>query len=148
MKKKHLFLSYCRDDEKEVTNLRLDLIDAGEKVWWDKDILAGQDWKLEIRQALKEAYAVLLCLSDKTTNRIKTGIYPEALNAIKYYREYAPGSVYLIPVRLSECEIPPIEIDSTRTLDSLQFIDLFPPKRRPDEFTKLVKSLKNAPEHP
>lgn len=43
--KEHAFLSYCHDNAKEVTNLRNDLIEAGERIWWDQEILGGQDWK-------------------------------------------------------------------------------------------------------
>lgn len=47
----HVFLSYCRDNAKQVAKLRDDLLAAGEQVWWDQQILPGQDWQLAIRQA-------------------------------------------------------------------------------------------------
>ena len=43
--------------------MRSDLVAAGEVVWWDDDILPGSDWKREIRKAMKNSYAVVLCLS-------------------------------------------------------------------------------------
>ena len=144
MTKKHVFVSYCRDNKDDVAQLRNQLIAAGEKIWWDQDILGGQDWKFEIRKAMKEAYAVVVCLSEETADRITSGIYPEVLDAIGAYREHAPGGIFLIPVRLSECEIPPIEIDATRTLDRLQYIDLF----SPDGLDQLVKSLQASALHP
>lgn len=147
-RKKHVFLSYCHDNQAEVAKLHDDLIAAGEAVWWDQDLLPGQDWKLEIRKAMRNAYAVVLCLSEETAHRITSGIYPEVLDAIAAYREYAPGSVFLIPVRLSDCEIPLIEIDATRTLDRLQFVDLFPPDRRRAGLERLLKALQAAPFHP
>jgi tetratricopeptide (TPR) repeat protein len=146
--KKQVFLSYCRDNKAEVAKLRDDLIAAGEPVWWDQDILAGQDWKLEIRKAMRSAYAVVLCLSEETADRITSGIYPEVLDAIDAYRQYAPGSVFLIPVRLSDCEIPLIEIDGTRTLERLQFVDLFPVAQRAAGLGRLVQSLQAAEHHP
>jgi hypothetical protein len=104
---------------------------AGERVWWDKDILPGQDSKQEIRNAMKESYAVVLCLSAGLSNRLKSGVYPEMRDAVAAFRQMRPGSIYLIPVRLSKCGIPDIEIDDTRTLDRIQYVDLFPaPKRR------------------
>lgn len=72
----------------------------------------------------------------------------EALDAIAVYREYAPGNIFLIPVRLSDCEIPLIEIDSTRTLDRLQYVDLFPTSKRPEGFKKLLHAIRAAPYHP
>lgn len=146
--KKYVFLSYGRDNKAEVAKLHSELIAAGEAVWWDQDILPGQDWKLEIRKAMRNAYAVVLCLSQETAARTTSGIYPEALDAIAAYREYSPGSTFLIPVRLSDCEVPPIEIDGTRTLDRLQFVDLFPLSERTDGLTRLVRSLQAAPHHP
>ncbi len=146
--KKHVFLSYCRDNQVEVAKLRDDLIAAGEPLWWDQDILAGQDWKLEIRKAMRNAYAVVLCLSEETADRITSGIYPEVLDAIDAYRQYAPGSIFLIPIRLSDCDIPLIEIDGTRTLDRLQVVDLFPLSQRATGFGRLVKSLQAAEHHP
>ena len=88
MSKQHLFLSYCRDNANQVHRLHDELIAAGEQVWWDQEILLGQDWKLEIRKAMRDAYAVVLCLSAETVGRIISGIYPEILDAIAAYREY------------------------------------------------------------
>jgi len=116
-------------------------------VWWDQDILPGQDWKFEIRKAMRNAYAVVLCLSQETAARTTSGIYPEALDAIEAYREYSPGSTFLIPVRLSDCEVP-IEIDGTRMLDRLQFVDLFPSAQRATGLARLVTALRAAPHHP
>ncbi|MEL6129266.1 MAG: toll/interleukin-1 receptor domain-containing protein [Cyanobacteria bacterium J06627_3] len=148
MAKKHVFLSYCRDNADEVRRFYDELTAAGETVWWDQDILPGQDWKLEIRKAMRDAYAVVLCLSAETADRITTGIYPEVLDAIKAYRTYAPGSIFLIPVRLSQCELPFIEIDDTRTLDRLQCVDLFPDSNRGPGIQKLLRALQAAPNHP
>ncbi|MBE0705426.1 MAG: TIR domain-containing protein [Afipia sp.] len=146
--KKHVFISYCRDNAGEVQEVRQDLLAAGEKTWWDQDILPGQDWKFEIRRAMRDAYAIVLCLSDEATHRVTSGIYPEAADAIAAYREYAVGSIFLIPVRLSKCDIPQIEIDSTRTLDRLQYIDLFPATVRAAGINRLVQAIQAAPHHP
>lgn len=146
--KKYIFLSYCHDNESEVNMLRKDLIDAGEKVWWDKDIKPGQDWRLEIRNAVKNSYAYVLCLSQESQLRTTAGIYPEALDAISVFREYTPGSIFVIPVRLSNCEIPSIQIDSFRTLDSIEYVDLFPENKRADELERLINSIQSAPNHP
>jgi hypothetical protein len=117
---KHVFLSCCHDNAQEVAQLYQDLTKAGLTVWWDQQIRPGADWKLEIRTAMKNSSAVVLCLSAEALQRVTTGIYSEALDAIDAYRLYRPGEVFLIPVRLNECESPPIAIDSLRYLDSLQ----------------------------
>jgi tetratricopeptide (TPR) repeat protein len=121
---------------------------AGEDVWWDQNIKPGQDWKFEIRQAMKIAYAVLLCLSRESGARETSGIYPEAMDAINLYREYAPGTIFLIPVRFSDCEIPSIEIDGTRTLDRLQYQDLFPSSKYAAGVRNLLEAIRETPHHP
>jgi len=148
MAKKHVFLSYCRDNKDEVARLRADLIAAGETVWWYGDILGGQDWKQQIRWAMKQSYAVVLCLSKELEERVHSGVYPEVLTAIAIYRQQAPGTVFLIPIRLSACQIPDIAIDDLRTLDSLQAIDLFPADQRAAGLQRLLTSLRSTPHHP
>jgi hypothetical protein len=148
MAKKHIFLSYCHDNESDVAQLRDELIAAGEAVWWDKDILLGQDWKQEIRRAMKDSYAVVLCLSKELAVRVESGVFPEVSDAISVYRKQAPGGVFLIPIRLSACAIPDIEIDDTRTLDRLQSTDLFPVAKRGAGLQKLLVALKASPNHP
>lgn len=124
------------------------MINAGEKVWWDKDIKGGQSWEFAIRQAMKQCYAVVLCLSKESAARISSGIYPELAEAIKVYRQLKPGSVYIIPVRLSECPLPAVEINATQTIDSLQYIDLFPDSRRDEALRELIESIRLAPFRP
>ena len=145
--KRHIFLSYCHDNEAEVGDLRRSLKDAGESVWWDKDILPGHDWKYEIQKAMKAACAVVLCLSKESQARITMGIYPEASEALEEFRKYGPGRIFLIPVRLSECEIPLIEIDGTRNLDRLQYVDLFPARKRAAALKKLIDAIRASPTH-
>lgn len=148
MAKKHVFLLYCHGNRADVASLRDDLERAGETVWWDQDILPGQDWKQELRRAMKDSYAVVMCLSREAQARTTLGIYPEALDAISVFREYAPGSIFLIPVRLSECEIPFIEIDATRSLDRLHYVDLFPVANRPAAMQKLLQAIRASPSRP
>jgi hypothetical protein len=147
-KYKHVFLSYCHDNRDEVAQLRSDLIAAGESVWWDEDIKGGQIWKTMIRKAMRESYAVIVCLSKETEKRLESGIYPELSDAIDAFRNFGPEGSFLIPVRLSESEIPLIEIDATRTLDSLQAIDLFPADKRSTRIARLVESIRNSTRHP
>jgi hypothetical protein len=143
---KHVFLSYCRDNAAEVARLRDDLVAAGLTVWWDQQIRPGEDWKLEIRTAMKNSSAVVLCLSQEAQQRVTTGIYPEASDAIEIYRMHRPGEVFLIPVRLNECEIPSVAIDAVRYLDNLQYVDLFPDAQRPNGMARLIAGLKGEPQ--
>jgi len=142
--KKHVFLSYCHDDKDAVRKLHDDLVHAGEPVWWDQDILPGQNWKQSIRRAMKDAHAVVVCLSQAIAKRERSGVFPELRDAIGEYRLYPPGSIFLIPVRLDDCDVPDLEIDATTTLNDLQREDLFPPSRRADGLKRLVRALQAA----
>jgi len=144
MSKPQIFLSYCHDNTTEANTLRKELLANGLDVWWDDMILPGQDWKLEIRKAMKRSAAVVLCLSKESEARTTSGIYPEAFDAIETYRNYEPGAIFLIPVRFSECELPHINIDATRSLDSLQHVDLFPLEKRADGVKRLIDALGKA----
>ncbi|MCA8994932.1 MAG: TIR domain-containing protein, partial [Planctomycetaceae bacterium] len=149
MSTKHVFVSYCRDNKDDVAELVEDLENAGQPVWWDDHILGGQDWKEAIREAMKNAYAVVICLSPEITEeRYRSGVYPEIRDAITTFRQYGPGKTYIFPVRLEKCEVPAIEIDDTRTLQRIQHIDLFPASKRDAGFQKLLDSLATAPGHP
>ena len=143
MSKKHIFLSYCRENAAKVSLLRDALIQAGEPVWWDQDILPGQDWQLEIKKAMKEAYAVVSCLSLETQQRFQSGVYPELRDAIKQLRQMDAGSMFLYPVRLSQCELPKLEIDDTRSFSDLQYLDIFGPDKA-QAIQKLVAALQQA----
>lgn len=143
MRTGHVFMSYCRDNEVRVESLRDDIVAAGHKVWWDRDIPAGKDWRAEIRAGMSNAYAVVICFSKEVQERERSGVYPEILDAIENYRGFPPDSIYLVPARLSKCIIPSIRIDSVRTLDSIQTIDLFGAKRT-TEFRRLIESLEGA----
>jgi tetratricopeptide (TPR) repeat protein len=139
-----VFLSYCRDDIAEVSYLRKELVAEGFEVWWDNDLLPGQDWKYEIRQAMKESDAVIICLSARSVDRTRSYARSEILEAIAAYRQRRPGEIFLIPVRLSQCEIPSIEIDDTRTLDRLHCVDLFPANRWEGGIRKVVESIRSG----
>lgn len=145
---RHVFVSYCHDNRDDVARLVEDLNRAGESVWWDEDILGGRDWKEAIREAMKNAYAVVLCMSSELEERYRSGVYPELRDAITTFRQYGPGEPYIFPVRLAECAVPAIEIDDTRTLERIQYIDLFPESKRGTGLRKLLESLAAAPGHP
>jgi serine/threonine protein kinase len=146
--KKHVFLSYCHANREQVDRLHQDLEAAGEQVWWDQDILPGADWRMTIQQAVEDAYAIIFCFSTETDARPESDMFPELHNAIDAYRSYSPGSIFLIPVRLSFSRLPDIRIDAVRDLSSLQYVDLFPEPQRAEGLKRLVRALRKAPHYP
>ena len=129
--KTDIFLSYSRKDVGEVNCLYERLKKRGFSPWQDhRDILGGQKWLDAIIQAIRNSSFFLACLSRETVEK-QTGVLireiNEALDLLKFKRL---THIYIIPVRLEECEIP-------EELSDHQCIDLF----RPDGFDKLVDAL-------
>ena len=145
MSELHVFLSYCRDNKREVNKLHDDLVRQGFEVWWDDDLLAGQNWKCELRKAVQNSGEVVACFSAEVQKRDVSGMFPELRDAIEVYRQMRPESIFLIPIRLSECTIPDLPIDATTSLSHLQYVDLFPAKDRTEGVTKVVNSLSMCP---
>lgn len=150
MEKKHLFVSYCHVDLNEVQQLVADLEQAGLTVWWDKHIPLGADWQGAIRRAVREAFALVVCVSRNSELQYqhRSGIFPELADAIGRLRELNPAESFIFPVKLSQCELPYMEIDTTRTLDRLQHVELFPAESRLAGISRLVDALKRTNEHP
>jgi TIR domain/FHA domain/von Willebrand factor type A domain len=136
-----VFLSYCHDNKQQVAQLRAALIAAGVDVWWDEDILAGCNFKAAIRDAMDQADRVIVCFSQETQQRVRTGILPELRDAAEMLRDRAPGRCFLIPVRLSECQIPAFEIDAVTTLRHLIHVDLFPDEQWDAGVRRLLKAI-------
>lgn len=148
MPNKHVFISYCHDNTDKVEQLRSDLIAGGEQVWWDKDIFVGQNWKQEIRKAMRSSYAVILCFSQESEAKYQSGIYPEVRDAVDLYRTYYPGSSFIFPIRFSSCSIPQLDIDGVSMLEDIQWIDLFPASEWANRVRLLIDALRRAPHHP
>jgi hypothetical protein len=128
-KKLLVFLSHASEDKPVVRELCKRLRNDGFDPWLDEErLLPGQDWDLEIEKALRASDAILLCFS--TLSVAKEGyIQREYKRAMRYLEEKPEGTIFVIPVRLDDCEIP-------FTIRSLQFVDY------PEGYDRLVMSLK------
>lgn len=60
-----VFLSYSRTDKRVAEEVAKELEAAGFKVWWDKDIQAGSDWRRTIEMKVGRARCVILIWSKK-----------------------------------------------------------------------------------
>lgn len=123
----HAFICYVRDDGERVDRLQGILERAGIKVWRDTaKIWPGQDWKLEIRDAISTgSLAFVACFSENSERRGSSYQNEELVLAVEQMRLRPPGLSWLIPVRFAECSIPDFDLGAGRTLDSLQHVDLF-----------------------
>ncbi len=65
-----VFISYAREDIETARKLYHDLKRAGITPWMDKeDILIGENWKIAIRQAIKESSYFIALLSSNSLSK-------------------------------------------------------------------------------
>lgn len=127
-KKLLIFLSHASKDKHQVRNLSKRLREDGFDPWLDEErILPGQDWDLEIEKALRASNAILLCFSELSV--AKEGyIQREYKRAMRYLEEKPEGTIFVIPVRLDDCELPYF-------IREIQWVDY------PADYDRLVTSL-------
>lgn len=102
-----IFISYASQDLASVRTLYQRLkSEPWIEPWFDKEnLLPGQDWDLEIYKALRAADLILLCLSMKSVSK-EGYVQKEIKRALDYADEKPDGTIYLIPLRLDDCETP------------------------------------------
>ena len=100
------FLCHSSGDKVAVRDLYLRLKADGFLPWLDEEnLIAGQDWEYEIRKAVRQSDTVVVCLSRNSIN--KTGFIQKELKyALDVADEQAEGSIFMIPLRLEECDVP------------------------------------------
>ena len=114
-----VFISYAREDSDAAVKLCDDLKSSGLNPWIDKDLLPGQNWDNEIRNAIKNSRYFLSLNSSKSIQ--KRGFVQKELKNALERQEYFPESVvYLIPVRLDNCPL------AYQKLQKIQYVDMFP----------------------
>ena len=125
-----VFLCHADVDSKSVRALYDRLIADGVDAFLDKEkILPGQEWDYEIRKAVREADAVLVCLSNKFN---QAGYRQKEVRLALKEADLKPqGEIFIIPVRLEECE----NLDSLRDWN---WVNLF----EDDGYDKLMRALK------
>jgi hypothetical protein len=125
-----VFLCHCSEDKPAVREIDRRLKADGFQPWPDEDdIFPARMWDREIKQGLRSSQAVVVCLS-KTFERKEGYVQKELRFALDLADEKLDDAVFLIPVRLEECEIPP-------SLAKLHSIDWF--KR--DGHERLLRAL-------
>src|SRR5687767_12749593 len=86
--------------------------------WLDKEmILPGQDWQRVIETAVDEADVVIICLSNQSVTK-EGYVQREIRYAYDIALEKPDETIFLIPLRLDDCDIP-------RKLRFLQKVDYF-----------------------
>ncbi|MCK6539974.1 MAG: toll/interleukin-1 receptor domain-containing protein [Anaerolineales bacterium] len=101
-----VFLCHASENKPIVEELYDDLVAAGYEPWLDKEILLyGQHWEREIKLALKQTDAVIVCFSAKLVKK-EGYIQKELRLAEAEAEEKLPDSIFLIPLKLDACDVP------------------------------------------
>lgn len=124
--KKKVFVSYVRDNADEVNKICDVLRQNGIEYWIDRDQIApGKIWKQVIRDAINGGAFFLACFSKEYNERTATYMNEEILLGIDILRMKHYNSGWLIPIRLSDCEIPQLDIGAGKTLQDLHYLNFY-----------------------
>jgi hypothetical protein len=131
-----VFVAYAVEDLAIVRKLCDALRAAGCSPWLDKDhLMPGQNWTQSIERAISEADAFVACFSQRSVS--KRGMFQSELRrAIDCAQKRPLDDVFLLPVRLERCAVPP------RIADQVQYVDLFPDWER--GVKRVVRSIRRA----
>jgi hypothetical protein len=126
-----VFLCHASSDKPTVREIHKCLKAHGIQVWLDEeDLVGGQDWHHEIARAVRTRDVVLVCLTRNSV--MKDGfVQREVGYALDRAEEKPEGTIYIIPVRLEECDVPD-------RLRRWQWVDYFAARG----FEKLMAALK------
>ncbi|MGH1362301.1 MAG: TIR domain-containing protein [Calditrichia bacterium] len=104
--KNRIFLCHAREDHAEALKMYKKLKVEGFDPWLDKkDLLPGQNWRIETPKALKSARFVIIFFS-KTSVSHKGFVQKEFKLALDTLQEMPDGELFIIPVRLDNCKVP------------------------------------------
>src|SRR5215208_6586615 len=126
-----VFLCHASGDKLLVRELYKRLMAEGVDAWLDQEkLLPGQDWRVEIPRAVREADVVVVCLSNKSVTK-EGYVQKEIKFALDSAKEKPEGTIFLIPVRLDDCPVP-------ERLKRWQWVDLF----ESNGYERLMRSLR------
>ena len=135
-RKLKVFISYSTQDRSTIRSLGGMLIKDGIDVWLDyQNILPGEQWDIAIEKAISSSDAVIVCLSNNSMTR-EGYVQREFRYALDLAFEKPEGTIYIIPVRLDECDLP-------RQLRQYHYLDLFSTGSQIDRvaYNRLLRSL-------
>lgn len=128
-----VFLCHATEYKPRVRALYSRLSADGAEVWLDEvSLLPGQDWRIEIPNAVRAADAVIVCLSSHAADK-EGYIQKEIRFALDAADEKPDGAIYIIPAKLEDCRVP-------SRLAQWQWVNLFDADER--GYDRLLVSLR------
>jgi len=131
------FLSYSKRNREKVLEFAgklkvLNWIDP----WFDEeDILPGQVWESSVINGVRNSHAVIIFLS--TEALASEGFFHKEIRlALDTAAEKPEGTIFIIPIRLDECQVPDM-------LKKYQYVDYFGGMEQKEKvYSSLILSLK------
>lgn len=106
MRQLRVFLCHASQDKPAVRKMYAYLKQHGVQPWLDReDLLPGQDWEVEIPKALFASDVILVCISKNSINK-EGYVQKEIAFALDKALEKPEGTIFIIPVKLEECDVP------------------------------------------
>jgi hypothetical protein len=129
-RKLKIFLCHSSGDKAEARNLYQQLRADGFEPWLDEEnLLPGQEWQTEIAKAVRACDIFLACLSYGAVSK-RGFVQKEIKHALNVADEQSEGTIFIIPLKLEECEIPD-------RLRQWQWVNFF----EPEGYQKLKRAL-------
>jgi hypothetical protein len=125
-----IFLCHSSGDKPSVRALYDRLSKDTFQPWLDaENLVPGQDWEQEIKNAISRAGVILVCLSKGSTT--KEGFVQKEIRMVLDRADEMPeGTIFLIPARLEDCSVP-------ERLQKYQWVNLF----EEEGYRKLLQAL-------
>jgi hypothetical protein len=126
------FLCHSSGDKPAVRGLYDRLRASNIDAWLDeKKLLPGQDWNFEIGKAIRASDVVIVCLSNNSVSK-EGYVQKEIVRALDIADEKPEGTIFIIPLKLEECQIP-------QRLIRWHCVNLF----EDDGYNQLMRSLQH-----
>ena len=133
-----VFISYAKEDKRSADRLYRELRQAGVKPWIDSvDLIVGQYWESTIRKAIQDSDYFLALVSSRSVKK-RGFVQKEIRLALEIAKEYPENEIYILVVRLDDCE------PSFEDLRRLHRTDLFTSYE--DALVELLRVFKYASE--
>lgn len=129
-----IFLSYAEPDRERTDDLYRRLQQSGFLPWLNRvDLRGGTDWERAVRHEMRQSDFIIVCLSKGSVGW--SGFFQKEVGiALEILEEQPPGKIFVIPLRLEDCEIP------HDRLRALMWVDLF----QRGGYDKLVRAIKGG----
>lgn len=112
-----VFISYPKEKADAAREVSAFIRSLGVDVWQDNELIGGQQWARELKEAMRASDLVVLICSTETGSR-KGVIQREIKEALEIMRDLPFGHIFLVPLRVADIRLP-------MELSEIQYIDFF-----------------------